>query len=342
MVKRYERIIHLSYWIWFILSPIVQRYLWREPMDLSILFKTLFISQFFIGAAIFYFQYLFVMPKLYISKGEIRAVIGWSFVSLLSYILVRYLIEEVLFPHVLGVRNYGSATTLLYYIFDNIYYGGKYIIVSSLIWLVVHNGKIIEARNALQKQQAEAEINFLRAQINPHFLFNTINNIYSLVYHKSEKSLPAIQKLGELMRYMTTELAKEKVNLDKEIDYLKSSIDLNALRYPGGGSVILNITGDTTNKSIAPFILLPFVENAFKHGVADEKNDPIIINLLIEESKITYHCRNKTNEAPVKTEGTGTGLSNLKRRLNLLYPDNHKMNTGMDGGYYHAQLEIYL
>ena len=256
--------------------------------------------------------------------------------------MLRYFVEELLYPYFLGLRNYTLGTTLTYYVFDNIYFGGKYIVASSLIWLVVNNAKIIEERNELQKQQAEAEINFLRAQINPHFLFNTINNIYSLVYHQSEKALPAIQKLGELMRYMTSDLAKDKVELEKEIDYLKSSIDLNALRFPGGGAVIMNITGDTKNKVIVPFILLPFVENAFKYGVANEKNKPIEINLSIEDTKLKYSCRNKINGDNNNVESTGTGLSNLRRRLNLLYPQNYIINTGINGEYYNAELEINL
>jgi LytS/YehU family sensor histidine kinase len=281
------------------------------------------------------------MPKLFKSKRQIGSVVLWSIISLLIYIILRYFLEELIFPYYLGLRNYTAGTSLVYYVFDNIYFGGKYIISASLIWLVVNNAKIIEARNELQKQQAEAEINFLRGQINPHFLFNTINNIYSLVYHKSEKALPAIQKLGELMRYMTTELAKEKVELEKEIEYLRSSIDLNALRYTGGGAVNMTITGDPKRKEIAPFILLPFVENAFKYGVADEKNQPIEINLRIEEAKLKYSCRNKINDTH-NIDSTGTGLRNLKRRLNLLYPQNHYFNIGNDGEYYHAELEINL
>ncbi|SHF39819.1 sensor histidine kinase [Flavisolibacter ginsengisoli] len=341
MAKRYEKIIHIVYWTWFLFSPLVYWYLRREPVELMKLFKPLFISQFIVGATTFYFQYFLVMPKLFKSKRQIGSVVLWSIISLLIYIILRYFVEELVYPHFLGLRNYTAGTSLVYYVFDNIYFGGKYIISASLIWLVVNNAKIIEARNELQKQQAEAEINFLRGQINPHFLFNTINNIYSLVYHKSEKALPAIQKLGELMRYMTTELAKEKVELEKEIEYLRSSIDLNALRYTGGGAVNMTITGDPKRKEIAPFILLPFVENAFKYGVADEQHQPIEINLRIEEDKLTYSCRNKINDTH-NADSTGTGLSNLKRRLNLLYPDNHCFNTGIDGSYYHAELEINL
>ncbi|ANE51401.1 sensor histidine kinase [Flavisolibacter tropicus] len=340
MAKRYERITHLVYWVWFIFAPLVYQYMWRDPVEFKKLFNPLEISQFFIGAATFYFQYFFVMPKLFKSKRQTGAVVLWSLIALLIYIFLRYAVEELLYPYFLGVRNYTLGTTLTYYVFDNIYYGGRYIVASSLIWLVVNNAKIIEERNELQKQQAEAEINFLRAQINPHFLFNTINNIYSLVYHQSDKALPAIQKLGELMRYMTTDLAKEKVELEKEIEYLKSSIDLNALRYPGGGAVKMNISGDTKNKEIAPFILLPFIENAFKYGVADENNKPIEIDLNIEDEKLIYSCRNKINDAGKDVESTRTGLSNLKRRLNLLYPQNHIIHTGIDGEYYNAELEI--
>jgi two-component system, LytTR family, sensor kinase len=342
MTKRYEKIIHIVYWVWFLFSPLVYWYLRREPIEFIKLFKPLLISQFLVGAITFYFQYLFVMPKLFKSKRQIGAVVTWSLISLLVYILLRYFVEEILYPNFLGLRNYTAGTSLVYYVFDNIYFGGKYIISSSLIWLVVNNAKIIEQKNELQKQQAEAEINFLRAQINPHFLFNTINNIYSLVYHQSDKALPAIQKLGELMRYMTSELAKEKVDLVKEIEYLKSSIDLNALRYQGGGAVNMTITGDPESKEIAPFILLPFIENAFKYGVADEKSKPIEINLHIEEAKLIYSCRNKINGPNTNVESTGTGLSNLKRRLNLLYPQNHYFNTVIDGEYYQAELQIKL
>ncbi|HJW15845.1 MAG TPA: hypothetical protein VJ499_01935, partial [Flavisolibacter sp.] len=100
-------------------------------------------------------------------------------------------------------------------------------------------------------------------------------------------------------------------------------------------------TGDPKRKAIAPFILLPFVENAFKYGVADEQLQPIEINLRIEEDKLTYSCRNKINDSH-NADSTGTGLENLKRRLNLLYPQNHYFNTVIDGAYYQAELEINL
>ena len=200
-------------------------------------------------------------------------------------------------------------------------------------------------KNEKQKKEIEneklaTEVAFLKSQVHPHFLFNTLNNIYSLAYKKSDDAPAAILKLSQLMRYMLYESTAEKVFLTKEIEYLMNYIDLQKLRLAANIKIEVETKGDVENKIIAPMLLIPFVENAFKHGVSNVENSLISIRIEIVENSLHFEVRNpiSRHKKTGKDDINGIGLSNVQRRLDLLYPENYKLEiTDSDCEY-----KIYL
>ena len=196
-------------------------------------------------------------------------------------------------------------------------------------------------KTELEKQKLTAELAFLKSQINPHFLFNSLNNIYSLAYQKSDSAPNAILKLSEIMRYMLYESNDSKLSLEKEIGYLKSFIELQKLRFKGDAQVVLEIEGQVAQQQIVPVLLISFVENAFKHGLATDKNHPIHINISVFEDNLMFTIKNRKN-LQNKDQTGGIGMINVVRRLDLTYPGKYKLNVENREEDYFSELYLNL
>lgn len=204
----------------------------------------------------------------------------------------------------------------------------------------------LEARKReIENEKLYAELNFLRAQINPHFLFNTLNNLYYLAYSKSENTTEVISKLSQMMRYMIYESNHEKVLLSKEIEYMQNYISLEQLRLNNQVPIEFKIEGETDDIWISPLILITFLENAFKHGVSNNTSGAWI-NILIRISgkQCVYRVENSKIAAATDTrEGkSGIGLQNVQRRLALSYPESHALKVEETADRYSIQLDITL
>jgi two-component system, LytTR family, sensor kinase len=200
-------------------------------------------------------------------------------------------------------------------------------------------------RISLEANQLSTEVKFLRSQINPHFLFNTLNNLFSMAQAKGNDDLAdGISKLSGMMRYMIYDSSAENVPLRKEIAYLEDCITLNKLRYADDeAKVTFNYPPQSAGITIAPMLFIPFVENAFKHGVAIGQTSAIDIALIISNQKLIFTCVNpKHNAKKMDDEESGIGLENVKRRLNLLYPGKHTLHISEYDGKYFVKLEIDL
>ncbi len=180
-------------------------------------------------------------------------------------------------------------------------------------------------RYELDIQNQTSEQALLRSQINPHFLFNTLNNIYSLVYQKSSSAPEALMKLSDIMRYMLYDTSADMVFLDKEVQYLRSFIDLHMLRLKNKDFVSFDVIGDPAGKQIAPMLLIAFVENAFKHGNKSVPSPGIQIALNCASNKLRFDVKNYKNTSAAKDSLGGIGLANVKRRLELIYHDKYKL-----------------
>ena len=193
----------------------------------------------------------------------------------------------------------------------------------------------------LENQRLSAELAFLKSQINPHFLFNSLNSIYSLAYQKSDTTPEAILKLSEIMRYMLYESNDNKVDLEKELQYLQNYIDLQKIRFGNKAFVDFKITGEVGSQKIVPLLLIAFIENAFKHVVANDASSPICLRINLDGTKLHFFMENKKHRLNKDTEG-GIGLNNVKRRLDLLYPGKYTLTIQDNADTYTCELSLVL
>ncbi|PWS32102.1 sensor histidine kinase [Pedobacter paludis] len=182
--------------------------------------------------------------------------------------------------------------------------------------------KVVKA----EAEKATAELSFLKAQINPHFLFNTLNNIYTQSVINSEHTSESIMKLSNIMRYVTDDVTQDFVMLKDEIDCVRDYIELQRLRLGADAELNFNVQGKPDGKKIAPLIFMTFIENAFKYGVTKKEKTIININLSIEANKIDFFCQNKIYPYKSNLERSGIGIANTRQRLEHLYPQRHQLN----------------
>lgn len=277
----------------------------------------------FIYFAIYYLVPQYLIPKrftTFFSKLLITATIG----GIIIWALYFFKFNPIYFAK--GAAPYFWSKNVFYKILDLIYIASPPIILKML-----QHQTLQEKQNALLvEQKLNAELRVLKNQLHPHFLFNTLNNLYSLVLVQHPKSADVVLRLSDMMSYMLYECERPLINLEKEIEHLNNYIELEKIRHGKRLNFSFETGGDVQNKSIAPLLLLPFLENAFKHGVEkDEKNSWIRINLWVENNHLTFLVENslpenKEEEDLPKTQ-SGVGLVNVKKRLELLYPENHNL-----------------
>jgi len=208
---------------------------------------------------------------------------------------------------------------------------------------VIREWRRTESR-AIQAEadKANAELSFLKAQINPHFLFNTLNNIYSLAITKNEHTAESILKLSNIMRYVTDDVTEDYVSLESEIDCLRDYIDLQKLRLGKKMTVEFLVEGGIAGKKIAPLILMNFIENVFKYGTSSHETSTIRIHLFVQNNNIVFFCQNKLFDAKPSTSRVGIGIQNTRQRLQRLYPDHHFLNITKENGFYTVQLTLQV
>lgn len=196
----------------------------------------------------------------------------------------------------------------------------------------------------IQREKLETELKFLKSQINPHFLLNALNNIYGLSLLKSEQTPEVVMKLSEMLRYMLYESSREQVCLEQEISYINNFISLHQLKTEGQLNVQTDLKTDGKNVLIPPFLLIPFVENAFKHSkIEDLQKGWINIDLAVQQRQLEFRTTNScSQQAFTKDKTGGIGLKNVKRRLALLFPEKHQLKIQKNNGQFDVQLKIQL
>ena len=200
-----------------------------------------------------------------------------------------------------------------------------------------------EQRNKeIANEKLKAELGFLKAQINPHFLFNTLNNIYALASAQSEHTAAAVMKLSSIMRYVLTEARNDIVPLEKEIQFISHYIELQKMRLTDKTSIDFTVQGDPFGRQIAPLLLLPFVENAFKYGISTRERSPIGILLEIKKDSLYFSICNQKHPSTMLrvTDNTGIGISNTRRRLDLFYEDRYALNIEDKSSDFSVKLKI--
>ncbi|GAA4276374.1 hypothetical protein GCM10022259_10980 [Aquimarina mytili] len=191
-------------------------------------------------------------------------------------------------------------------------------------------------------QRTKTELQFLKAQLNPHFLFNSLNSVYSLVRTKSNNASEAVLTLSELMRYMLYEANQEIVPLIKETEYIKNYVALQRLRLSNSEDVRLSIKGEYEKKKIYPLLLISFIENAFKYGTDFKGVTDIEIKIRVNQNKLTFNVNNIIGVYRKNIDSSGVGLTNIKNRLELLYPDLHTLEIKEENDRYIVDLTLIL
>jgi len=216
-------------------------------------------------------------------------------------------------------------------------------LIGSTLFEVAHFANQKEKESVqLQKEKLEAEMSFLKSQINPHFLFNALNNIYTLTVIQSDAAPDNLLKLSDMLRYMLYECKAEKVPLHKEITYIENFIDLYKLKDSSGLNIEVEIDKHRPDLMIAPLLFVPFIENAFKHSKVEDTNKGWIrIGLKVVDEKIVFEVANsKPAQTFTKDKTGGIGLQNVQRQLELMYPQKHELRIEAEGDEFRVLLEI--
>jgi len=278
--------------------------------------------------------YLFVPKYFNTKKYGVYALV--LIFSLFVMIMLGWFNRIMILPKVSGNWNMHILLTVLIFIF---------ISTASLTYMLIRDRSAAERK--LKEKETETlktELSLLRSQVSPHFMFNVLNNMVALARKQSDQLEPSLIKLSSLMRYMLYEADEEKVSLEKEIDYLRSYIDLQQQRF--GKQVVVDVIIHPADNQydIEPMLLIPFVENAFKHGTGMIKDARILIEMKAEKGVLQFTVQNKYNPASeeLRDKTSGIGLTNVRRRLNLLYGKKHDLQIRKTEELFTTTLKIEL
>ena len=213
------------------------------------------------------------------------------------------------------------------------------VIALSITYVIIKRWRLaVEQAARAETDKVNAELSFLKAQIDPHFLFNTLNNIYSQAVMKDEKTPESIMKLSNIMRYVTEEAIENFVPLTDETNFISDYIELQRLRLGARTTLDFVISGRLEGKSIAPLILITLIENVFKYGISNSEPSHISIALKAEDDSISFFCRNKLMPLKHQLESTGIGIKNTRKRLDHLYPNKYLLNIKEEEGFFSVHL----
>ncbi|QGK73666.1 sensor histidine kinase [Flavobacterium sp. SLB02] len=292
---------------------------------------------------IFYSNAKIIVPKTII-KDSTSPFLLWEFCIIFVMQIIAYFYTSQTDLHtkislVLGFKKYKNPY------FDNYVFMLTLLVLGiSTSWAMLHHWqKAAQHKQKLEQDKTMAELAMLKAQINPHFFFNSLNSIYSLTYTNIEDSRSALHTLSRMMRYLLYSTEGERTTLLKEADFMKDFIALMKLRANSKLTITTDIPEKIHDYPIVPMLLLPLVENAFKHGVHATDKSEIHIKLRQKENNLEFEVENTFFEKTSTTHQGGIGLTNTKRRLHLIYPNSHIMTCGVDqNGKYKVNLQITL
>lgn len=291
------------------------------------------------NVAFFYINYLLLIP-FFLKKGNIFKYIVSLICAILAFTPLYYYLEQHFYP-LIGWKSYELDLTFSFAVMVVLSSNFIHIFLGILLSYLMDWRTMRMEKEIAEKEQFKTELAFLRSQVNPHFLFNTINDIYALTQQQSEEAPDALLKLSELLRYMLRESDDTDVPLAKEIDYLKNVIDLQRIGQKGMAFIDFKVNGTIGDQKIAPLILINFIENAFKHGIFSDPNEPIQIELKAIDSQFQMRVKNKINTLKKDKTG-GIGLANVKRRLALIYPKKHELLIDQQNSTFTVDLKIDL
>lgn len=327
MEKRKILKFHIAFWLLVILVTLPETLFYvSNPLFIPILTGT--ISIFFYDFLSFYFFYIYLSKFIQTGNKYIKLVLySLTFITISGFLVTFFSYYLYVFTYPLTMKlNISHYKWVTSYIYGVMGVGTLFSMLGLLsrIALFWYNNKINQTDT--EKQNLVTELAMLKAQVNPHFLFNTLNNIKSLITSLPIKAVYSIDKLNGIMDYMLNEASQTYIPIEKEIDYIKDYIELERIRYSNPGFISFQIKGDYTGIKIPPLILMPFIENAFKHGNKLITAPGITFLLDIKGNEISFSAKNYIKEnTETFIKSSGFGLKNIKRRLELLYGSRYEL-----------------
>jgi len=287
-----------------------------------------------------YYNYYYLITN-YLTKDRFFT---YCALLLLSVIIITPLSNILFFfkyTQYPAYQNYLAANQNVFFLINITIVGASTVVKIISDWV-----KHQRERTELQTQTMQSELRFLKSQINPHFLFNTLNNLYALTLKKSDKAPEIVIKLSEMMRYMLYECNEKRVPLSKEVNYIQNYLDLEALRQGKEVEINFDVYGDVRNQTIAPLMFIPFLENSFKHGLNHHINQGYVdIRLDVETAAVRLRIENSKPDSvplPEHPRSGGIGLVNVRRRLNILYPEQYELKIENEPNSYAVDLKLNL
>lgn len=344
---------HSVIWTFFILTSLIQFY--ESPFQINPDFYVQWIT----GIILFYLNYFYLVPALLLQK---KYWLYSSFIAalIITFMIIRasYFIPEIQMakriipakmlpldgrpmPKDFGFRTTIAVQPLFFKIAPSFFYI-LIVTISAIIKTLSEFYNNQQNKLIAETHRTTTELIYLRKQTNPHFLFNSLNSIYSLAHKKSDLVPDAIVTLSELMRYMLYETDNKTVALEKEINYIQNYIELQKLRLNNIENITINVHGEPKNKYIEPLLLISFVENAFKYGTDYKGAAHVKIKIVIEENSLDFWVENKVENYKKDLENSGIGLTNIKSRLSLLYPEAHELKITETKKFYNVHLNLKL
>jgi two-component system LytT family sensor kinase len=284
----------------------------------------------------FYSFYFILFPKFLLKKKILKLCLYSVLVSVVAS-FIGTLTMNLIVPGA-TIRDGSVFTEITIFITFIAFIPG---VVALVIRGFVAWYEDLKIKQELTEKNNEMEMALVKAQLDPHFLFNTLNNIDVLIQKDAEEASKYLNKLSDIMRFMLFETKTDRIDLTKELEYLGKYIDLQKIRSSNPKFVRLTINGDSQHKKISPMVFIPFIENAFKH-VADKKTENAIdINIIIEDNKILFECTNNSSNTSNSIDGyNGLGNELIQKRLNLLYPNSHNLTIENQASFYKVILAI--
>lgn len=333
-------LLHIAFWVLLFSLPSLLRPEHEtgsnsRPRPDSTHFFYQYLVNCFSWICLFYVNSYILIPKLIYKKKYLEYTL-----SLIPVFIVLFLLNWLSFKLLLPQHTFRIGGFVFFYIFPCLF-----ILTCSMTYIMFRD-RLRSERRAKEKEteNLKTELAFLRSQVSPHFMFNVLNNMVSLARKKSEQLEPSLIKLSSLLRYMLYETDEEKVLLEREVEYLQSYIDLQKQRF--GSKVKVNLCIEEFDKSylIEPMLLIPFVENAFKHGTGLLPNAEINIELKAKKNLLQFMVSNyyDSSTQEIKDKTSGIGLQNVRRRLNLLYGNEHALLITNKENRFSVSLQLNL
>jgi len=341
-------LLHVFFWLLFLFIPVGNFIIEHNEFPIEFLIRTV------LCMSIFYFNYFWLVPKLLLQNK-----MAWYILSALAITLIFTYLISFLEPTPQFIRRTiavnahfarhppeGMQRPPEYRHFFRYFPSFVMIILhisfSTMFKMYVEWNSTFKRQKEAETEKKISELNFLKAQLNPHFFFNSLNTIFSLAIKKSDQTSVAVLNLSDLMRYMLYETDKAKVQLQEEILYIENYIELQKLRLTENNRIKLEVIGSPTGIFIPPLLFICFIENAFKHGVNPATTNEILVKFTISHNEINLLVVNDINMQLKKDESSGLGIENTVKRINLYFPDKNILKTYAENDKFYVDLTLKL